>query len=149
MACGCVEADKLTIAHIVPNLIKNINVVFGEDNNYVNDIDAESVENYLVLCGTHGCTGTCHDLYGNMKISMYYDPNDEMFKWYRARNVHVNGLDDRVLKEEQIGRKYLRLLAWRTLRTVLQPGPNFEGTSADRAEFINMLKISEETECTD
>jgi len=111
MACGCVEAEKLTIAHIVPNLITNINVVFGEDNNYVNDIDAESVENYLVLCGTHGCTGTCHDLYGNMKISMYYDSNDEMFKWYRARNVHVNGLDDRVLKEEQIGRKYLRLLA--------------------------------------
>ena len=150
MACGCTEVVRsLTIAHIVACRISNLDALFGPDNSYVDKIVPESLRNYLVLCGTQGEAGTCHDYYDNMRISLYYDPEVEVFKWYSATGVAIEGLASRVLQKDAIGQKYLRLLAWRTLSTVLQPGPTFPGTSGDRAALINKLKTSEEEECDD
>jgi hypothetical protein len=47
---------------------------------------------------------------------------------------------------EQIGHKYRRLLAWRTLRTLMQPGPSCFVSLSERAAFIDMLKASESNE---
>ena len=149
MFCGCNSGTKeLSIAHIVPSKSSAINVVFGRDNNYVDDVKLESTQNFLVLCGSHGRQGTCHNAYDNLKISLYFNISEGVYRWYIAKDANVHGFG-RVLTVEELGEKYVRLLAWRTLSTVLQPGPTFPGTPAERTAFINMLKISEEEECND
>ncbi len=53
------------------------------------------------------------------------------------------------LSKEFIGEKYVRLLNWRTIRTLLEPGRSFYGTPAERARLLENLRIWEEDECTD
>ena len=157
---GCGINSSLTIAHIVSHRRSaDINTLFGIDGNYIDEVDVESERNYLVLCGTHGQQGTCHNYFDNLHMSLYYcretdesgDASDEegVFKWY-CSDVAISARMSRVWTAQEIGEKYVRLLNWRTLRTVLHhPGMRFPGPSAGRTEFINNLKIWEEAECND
>ena len=150
MGCGCkTDVQKeLSIAHIVANNA-SINSLFGKDGNYVDDVEVESIKNYLVLCGSHGKEGTCHHEYDCLKMSLYFCKEAQVYKWYTADEVLAERVRERVFTKEDIGYKYARLLNWRTLKTVLQHGKTFTGNSAERAAFINMLKIWEEDECND
>ena len=158
---GCGSDSNLSIAHIVSHRRgADINVLFGADGNYIDEVDVESERNYLVLCGSHGQQGTCHNYYDNLQMSLYYcreaesdesgDASDEegVFKWF-CSDVAMSARMSHVLRAQEIGEKYVRLLNWRTLRTILQPGMRFPGPSAERTAFINNLKIWEEAECND
>jgi hypothetical protein len=156
---GCGINSNLTIAHIVSHRRRaDINTLFGIDGNYIDEVDVESERNYLVLCGTFGQQGTCHNYFDSLHMSLYYcretdesgDASDEegVFKWY-CSDVAISARMSRVWTAQEIGEKYVRLLNWRTLRTVIQPGMRFPGPSAERTEFINNLKIWEEAECND
>ena len=159
MGCG-IDSD-LSIAHIVSHRRSaDINTLFGIDGDYIDDVDVESERNYLVLCGSHGQQGTCHNYFDNLQMSLYYCSGAEsdesgyasdeegVFKWY-CSDVAISARMSRVWRAQEIGEKYARLLNWRTLRTILQPGMRFPGPSAERTEFINNLKIWEEAECND
>ena len=158
---GCGNNSNLSIAHIVSHRRgADINLLFGTDGNYIDEVDVESERNYLVLCGSHGQQGTCHNYFDNLQMSLYYcreaesdesgDASDEegVFKWF-CSDVAISARMSRVLRAQEIGEKYVRLLNWRTLRTILQPGMRFPGPSAERTAFINNLKIWEEAECND
>ena len=158
---GCGNNSNLSIAHIVSHRRgADINLLFGTDGNYIDEVDIESERNYLVLCGSHGQQGTCHNYFDNLQMSLYYcreaesdesgDASDEegVFKWF-CSDVAISARMSRVLRAQEIGEKYVRLLNWRTLRTILQPGMRFPGPSAERTAFINNLKIWEEAECND
>jgi DNA-binding transcriptional MerR regulator len=144
MGCGCTDQSKLSVAHIVAH-----NSAINTDGNYVDDVEIECTRNYLVLCGNHGEENTCHNSYDNLKMSLYFSKADGVFKWYTADDVTAERVRDRVLSVDEIGEKYVRLLNWRTLKTVIGHGTPYRGSSADRAQFINFLKISEEDECND
>lgn len=158
---GCGINSELSIAHIVSHRRSaTINTLFGIDGNYIDEVDVESERNYLVLCGSHGQQGTCHNYFDNLQMSLYYcreaesdesgDVSDEegVFKWY-CSDVALSARVSRVWRAQEMGEKYVRLLNWRTLRTILQPGMRFPGPSAERTEFINNLKIWEEAESND
>jgi len=158
---GCGINSELSIAHIVSHRRSaDINTLFGKDGDYIDEVDVESERNYLVLCGSHGQQGSCHNYFDNLQMSLYYcreaesdesgDASDEegVFKWY-CSDVAISARMSRVWRAQEIGEKYVRLLNWRTLRTILQPGMRFPGPSAERTEFINNLKIWEEAESND
>ena len=158
---GCGITSNLSIAHIVSHRRSaDINTLFGIDGNYIDEVDVESERNYLVLCGSHGQQGTCHNYFDNLQMSLYYcreaesdesgDASDEegVFKWY-CSDVEMSARMSRVWRAQEIGEKYVRLLNWRTLRTILQPSMRFPGPSAERTAFINNLKIWEEAESDD
>ena len=148
MGCGCTDPSKLSVAHIVAHNAA-INTLFGEDGNYVDNVEIECTRNYLVLCGKQGEENTCHNSYDNLKMSLYFSKADDVFKWYTVDDVTAERVRDRVLSVDEIGDKYVRLLNWRTLKTVIGHGTPYRGSSAERAQFINFLKISEEDECND
>ena len=158
---GCGSDSNLSIAHIVSHRRgADINVLFGTDGNYIDGVDVESERNYLVLCGSHGQQGTCHNYFDSLQMSLYYcreaesdesgDASDEegVFKWF-CSDVAMSARMSRVWRAQEMGEKYVRLLNWRTLRTILQPDMRFPGPSAERTAFINNLKIWEEAECND
>ena len=139
----------LTVAHIVPNM-PQINVLFGTDNNYKDNITIECESNYLVLCGTQGQNGSCHNEYDNFQMSLYYNKDTDRYEWVmndgRREWTKVDGsvLIPSVLDPAQVGRKYARLLNWRTIRTLLQPGVTIP--IAERTQLMNNLKNWEEDE---
>lgn len=144
----------LTTAHIVPN-IEGLDTFFGKCNSYIDDVKAESVANYLVLCGTQGQSGSCHNEYDNLALSLYYSKPDDRYQWVMGDGSRQWSKADGsiielgVLDPGVVGRKYARLLNWRTIRTLLQPGTKCSLSIAERTNFINNLKTWEEDECDD
>jgi hypothetical protein len=146
------DGTGLSTAHIIASSADR-EELFGSTgpNNYKDDIVAECERNYLVLCGSKGDKFSCHDAYDHLKISLYFDKNDEMFKWFVYRPDFVCGhvptnLNGKMLSPAEIGDKYVRLLNWRTIRTIIQPGRNPFSSASQRSEFISMLQDSEEPE---
>jgi hypothetical protein len=146
------DGTGLSTAHIIASSADR-EELFGSTgpNNYKDDIVAECERNYLVLCGSKGDKVSCHDAYDHLKISLYFDKNDEMFKWFVYSQDFVCGhvptnLNGKRLSPAEIGDKYVRLLNWRTIRTIMQPGRNPFSSASQRSGFISMLQDSEEPE---
>ena len=139
----------LTVTHIVPNM-PQINVLFGTDNHYRDDVRIECESNYLVLCGTQDQNGSCHNEYDNFQMSLYYNKDTDRYEWVmndgsrELTKVDGSVIIPSVLDPAQVGRKYARLLNWRTIRTLLQPGVAIP--IDERAQLMNNLKNWEEDE---
>ena len=117
---------NLSRAHLLAN-DKKSNSVFTD--RYKTAFDPECARNLIVLCGSHGQGGTCHDEFDNERILFYYDClrgkymlymfESEMDDGFRtnklplvqARNA-TGALDSSVPKSEDV-RPYSRLLRWR------------------------------------
>ena len=158
---GCGNKSNLSIAKCVATRGgADTNSIFGMTGNYIEGVDVDAEPNSLVLCGPPGQQGPCHNYFDNLQMSLYYcreaesdesgDASDEegVFKWF-CSDVAISARMSRVWRAQEIGEKYVRLLNWRTLRTILQPGMRFPGPSAERTAFINNLKIWEEAESND
>jgi hypothetical protein len=158
MGCGRTELDrKLSVAHIICDVgsRRRLEVdyyeLFGTVGGYRDDVNPARKENFLLLCGSQGQKGTCHDLYDTLQISLYWDSLSGTYRWFRSYLKFVGGChpDDIATitwTTAQIGVKYRRLLAWRTLRTILQPGLSNFTSLSERAAFIDFLKSSEREE---
>jgi len=145
----------LTIAHIVADLGYSKRSTsytdFGKTSDYVDDIDPGCKSNYLLLCGTQGQAGSCHNEYDLLKMSLYWDHRDHLYKWFTPHSSTFTGgcpppgcsVSTTVWTTAEIGEKYTRLLAWRTMRTVLQPGVAAFATVGERSQFIDFLKETE------
>ena len=148
--------EKLTTAHIIANM-DGLDTLFGMDGSYKDNIKLETEANYLVLCGTQGLKGSCHDKYDNLCISMCFNKElgrydwvmndgkvmDESGEWVKPGASFVPRID---LTPTLIGQKYARLLNWRTIRTLLQPGITSVLSIGERTTLINNLKLWEEDE---
>jgi hypothetical protein len=145
----------LSIAHIVADLGSSKRSTsygdFGESSGYVDDIDPGCGLNYLLLCGALGKAGSCHNEYDSLKMSLYWDHRDDLYKWFTPHSSTFTGgcpppgcsVSTTVWTTAEIGEKYTRLLAWRTMRTVLQPGVAAFATVGERSQFIDFLKETE------
>jgi len=148
------KCHGLTTAHIIADM-KDLNVLFGQDNGYKENIILECESNYLVLCGTQGQRGSCHDAYDNLELSLYFNKEVDRYVWMMNDGgdtwLKADGSIERLgtLDSSVIGYKYARLLNWRTIRTLLQPGTQCVLSTAERTQLINNLKIWEEDECDD
>jgi len=121
---GC-GTTSLSTEHIIPSISANAFSAFGHSNGYAEDIDPESPANYLILCGNKGVQGTCHHAYDTLKISLYEDRRDDtvdvVYKWYVC-DPSIQGFSAVEHRASIIGRKYTRLLTWRTIRSIMNPG---------------------------
>jgi hypothetical protein len=63
--------------------MSDINVLFGVANSYIADIIVEDERNYLVLCGTQGKQGSCHNGYDNLDFSLYYNAENKRYEWIK------------------------------------------------------------------
>jgi hypothetical protein len=172
MGCGVVPAShapfQLTCAHILSSREHQttINSHFGIDGEFVDNPVLWSQSNYLLLCGTKGQLGSCHDKFDTRKMSLFYSYEDGFYKWYSLDNLeqcfNAGGfIDSQVITS--LSRTvngsfsfhadsvpfpiYLRFLAWRTINCLSAAGNSDFGKN--RAGFIEYLKRSEESECTD
>lgn len=152
MACGGDGSNSvhgLTCAHIVPNTGKLSDYTcWGTSStiaNYATDIDPYSSANLLVLCGTKGEQGTCHDAYDKHQISMYYNEATNDYIWWVRRPDYVNhmGAD---IHDKHVGiadPKYRRLLAWRTLAAMQVLGPTRLQTVTEKINLVDKIQQSE------
>lgn len=152
MGCGGDGSNStsgLSCAHIVGNtgVMSNYDVWNSSSSiaNYSSDIDPYSSANLLVLCGTKGEQGTCHNAYDKHIISLYYDDAGGDYVWWvRLPDFRThNGVDIHNQHVAIANPKYRRLLAWRTLAATTIPGPNRAQTVAEKVAFVDMLLKSE------
>ena len=149
---GCGTTACITCAHIVGNTGNMADYTcWGTSStiaNYTSDIDPYSSANLLVLCGTKGNPGTCHDAYDKHIISLYYDEAQGDYVWWVRlpdfRNPY--GIDIHGQHIAIADPKYRRLLAWRTLAAVAVVGPSRGQSPTEKIEFVDMLLKSEAEE---
>jgi hypothetical protein len=103
----------LTLAHLVAPS-KTSPFLVG----YARNFDAASKHNYLLLCGTEGAVGTCHDLWDRKLISLLpAGLNSLQWTVYspREEHAHLRGLvyfdEDHAI--------YKRALAWHYARALV------------------------------
>ena len=99
---------------------------------------------------------SCHDAYDHFKISLYQDrvesDGEVIYKWFVCNPKGIDqtlvlNLSSVELKSSIIGKKYTRLLSWRTLRSILNPGSL--NNSPEIQKFIDKLHIEDENSNTD
>lgn len=183
MGCGRDAATckglgfELTCAHILSSTAdaSQLSSDFGEGKGYVDDIVLSSRRNYLLLCGTLGNIGSCHDAFDTRQISLFYSADDDSYKWYRMDELdlcfNAVGFDDLAgatsssssasgtamrtrsapglvtIPEATAMNKYRRLLAWRTINLLIKAGN--KDILKNRSGFMDYLKQSEENECAE
>jgi hypothetical protein len=152
---ACNTKNKLSVAHIIASKSDDNFESFSNTNGYSENIETECEANYLVLCGTKGEKQTCHDAYDHFKISLYQDrvelDGEIIYKWFVCNpkgidQAFVSNLNSVELKSSIIGKKYTRLLSWRTLRSILNPGSL--KNSREIQEFMNKLQTDDENSNT-
>lgn len=155
MGCGgdgSNSLSRLTCAHIIGNTGNMADYdcwnTCSTIANYKTDIDPYSSSNLLVLCGTKGEKGTCHDAYDKHVISLYYNDAGGDYVWWVRRPDFRNHLGHDIHdRHVAIGDpKYRRLLAWRTLATAVVPGPARVQSVEEKIAFVDMLLKSEAEE---
>jgi hypothetical protein len=148
---ACEKTDDLSVAHIIPSKSDDNFKFFSKENGYSEDIETECEANYLVLCGNKGRKKTCHDAYDHFKISLYQDrvESDDLiiYKWFVCNSEGIDktfalNIKSIELKSTEIGKKYTRLLSWRTIRSLLNPG-SLEN-SPEIKKFMNYLQLLDE-----
>ncbi len=149
MRCGKLGSEventkfKLTIAHIVPRRTEGLDILFGVSSGYIDEIFIEDERNYLVLCGTYGVAGSCHDGYDRLRFSLFYYLPENRYEWINSdgtRNFENTNISPAHQYPEVIGVKYARLLNSRTARMLYTPGVHTIMTPVQRAIFFDQLQ---------
>jgi predicted restriction endonuclease len=157
LLCGTTE--DLHVAHLVSH---NSTMDYSRFQRpiYKTSFDPSSIRNRILLCGTKGVRGSCHDLFDNFKITIVYDALSSL---YRALVVmeDTNRPSFKVsqnweltfppnMKEEYM--PYKRLLAWRTRKCAMASAPFLSPdvltslvTTADLSEADEVGNAGEES----
>lgn len=138
----CGETENVTMAHIVAG---NKSTCYGSFSTptYIDDLDVKSPRNFLLLCGSEGAEGTCHNEFDKYLLTLWYNTFSKKYRvmslnknWKRYADFHNIEL---ILPHQP----YRRLLAWRTrycfqINSFLLAGTNV-------TELVNSLNLSEES----
>jgi hypothetical protein len=151
--CSCegTAVVPITLAHIIPGQPKTSISSRGPAGyfehfnppRYRTQFNAQTARNFLPLCGTLGCSGTCHDAFDKFYVSLLANPltrkyhvfvlvNREDPKWKVLHNKEV------VLPDSDDCRPYARGLCWRMKKCVKE----FAST-LDSVEILDLMNLSE------
>ena len=151
MFCGSNEG--VTLAHLVAGNPAVDYSPFGPPK-YRPDFDYRSVRNFILLCGTRGEEGTCHNEFDNYLIGMVPEPLGE-----GGNRCTLLCLRHDFAKYEELNNKsilvrdphpYRRLLAWRNRKCLLEHGRLCSGDviqnalrACDLSEIANSVDNSD------
>jgi hypothetical protein len=146
----CDSSNNLSRAHLVVGRKISSDFDyddFGTKKGYKNNIEVDSMRNYILLCGNRGSPDTCHDDFDNYLVTLLYNPLKTEYSVY-----HLNPLSSRqtsihhkvvtVPLNESV-RPYTRLLSWRTRFCLLEHG--YLCKSEDVNTIVRLSEISEES----
>lgn len=117
----CGTKVNLTLAHLISEIVESEDVTlkpFGKPR-YVDDLEVKSPRNFILLCGTKGEIGSCHDLFDNFRLGVNYDPftlSYTLFAVDQTSPLHQK----KIVFSEPF--PYKRLLAWRFRKMILTFG---------------------------
>lgn len=121
----CGSKVELSLAHLVAgNSVVNYSV-FGKPR-YLDDLDVKSPRNFILLCGTKGKNGTCHNEFDNYCIGMIPAPlGGEANQWtllcLRPDFAKYKELNNKTIVTQE-PHPYRRLLAWRNRKCITEHG---------------------------
>lgn len=109
----CGTTHELTMAHLISELRPDSDFdlsMFGPPH-YKDEVDVKSNRNFLLLCGTSGKAGTCHDMFDRFELSLVYDALHNRYTLVHVHSDHR--LHGKVVDIRGHVQPYRRLLAWR------------------------------------
>jgi hypothetical protein len=114
----CGTTNNITIAHIVAG--SNDIDYSAFNKGYETPLDVKSARNFLPLCGTLGLQGTCHDEFDRYRITLLYNPFDDVYTIFclDLNNSPKAGLHNQNIVVDPNFPPYRRLLAWRTRKCI-------------------------------
>jgi hypothetical protein len=138
----CGTTNNITIAHIVAG--SNDIDYSAFNKGYETPLDVKSARNFLPLCGTLGLQGTCHDEFDRYRITLLYNPFDEVYTIFclDLNNSPKAGLHNQNIVVDPNFPPYRRLLAWRTRKCILEYGSKMEDGGTEPFERAKISDVS-------
>ena len=136
---------KGTMAHIVAGNSNISYEVFGPPT-YKTTLDVKSERNFILLCGTNGDAGSCHNEFDKYLFTILYNPFSKLYniislneKW-QHHDLHGKEI-------ELLHKPYHRLLAWRSRKCYTEHGSSVSAEHMMSA--LTAANLSEESHSMD
>ncbi len=147
----CHRRENVTVAHLISHNNQQDYSVFNRPL-YVFDFDVSSMRNRILLCGTKFDRATCHNLFDNHNITIFYDGFSRTHKAVVIKGDPfkpewpTNHVIDLVFPEgfEDCNLPFKRVLAWRIRACALKYA--LELSPARLGELVNISEFSEDSE---